>query len=217
MTVKTQDVTLFEEGGDNSLQIDAEGDGYTKAKVWDGTNEAEVTANNRLKVEANISALPATPVEYKIVKLLNGSSPDMDVNGSSTPVEFDYTPDTDEVWYVERITFVLEDTGSPEPDDFGTISGPLSNGCLLEVQSNGNTIELANVTSNLEIVQSFANESYGDSNGILGSGASYKGSILFRNPFIIQDSTSDFIRMTIRDNITGLNFQQVSILLWREQ
>lgn len=178
---------------------------------------AEVTSDNKLQVQANISALPATPVEYKVVNLLNGSSPDMDVNGSSTPVEFTFHPGTDETWYVERITFIIDDSGSSDPNDYGAITGSLSNGCLLEIKSNGATIEQANLKNNIGIALSFAEETFVNTTGFMANTDIYRGSIKYLHPYAIKDSTSDFVKMTIRDNITGLNFQQVQILLWREQ
>ena len=78
----------------------------------DNGNVADVTSQRRLKVDAALSAIPTTPVEYKIVALEDAGSELMNVNGSVTPVEFDFVPATNETWYLERITFIINDNGN---------------------------------------------------------------------------------------------------------
>lgn len=69
-----------------------------------------------------------TEVVFNLVR--NGASADMNVDGSVTPVHFDYVAVNDR--YVDRCNFVIID-GGITPIKFGGISGGLTNGVLVRV------------------------------------------------------------------------------------
>lgn len=91
-------------------------------------------------------ALPAD--RFVNVFLENGGSGDMNVDGSITPVIFDYSNTPEEV-IIGKIVFYLENTVVFSSDNFAGITA-LTNGLLLEV--DGATI--ANWKTNLDIVSS---------------------------------------------------------------
>jgi hypothetical protein len=213
----TQDVTLWSESSDYSATIDSDGELRSKTKIWDGTDTANVTPNNRLQVEANISALPATAVEYRLVKLLNGTSSAQNVDGSVTPQVFSFSPGTDETWYIEAVTFIFNDNGTANPGDYGCIAGGLTNGVLFEIKSNGVATSGQVIKNNIAVMQLFCEHPISPNSAFLGQSPTYAGIIKVNNPFILKYSTGDYIRATIRDNLTGLNYQEISVRLWREQ
>jgi len=69
---------------------------------------------------------------YKDLTTLSG----MNVDGSSTPVEFEIIADTDGDIYLQQLTIVIADTAVSH-NDFGNISA-LTNGWDLEVHEQGN-------------------------------------------------------------------------------
>ena len=209
----TNNTTLFDETGTYSMDVDSDEDAHAKAKIWDGTNTAEVTSLNRLKTQTTISSVPATPVEYKTVNLLNGASPEQTVNGSVTPVEFAFTPGTGETWYVEEITFIISDGGAPTENTYGALTA-LTNGTDLKVKSAGTTITIGNMKNNMDIIMTFSDESWDPSSFM--SVKLYKGTIVFHNAFEVGDANSDYIKMIVNDDLTGLNYQRGRIKLWRE-
>jgi hypothetical protein len=67
---RTQDVSLFDEGGNYSVIISSDGDLYSKSKLWDGTNQVGVVAGtpNRLAVDTNISGITITQGRVPILE-----------------------------------------------------------------------------------------------------------------------------------------------------
>ena len=62
----------------------------------------------------------------------SGGSEDMTVNGSATPVEFDYTH-PGAVLSVHRMLGLIQDTGNFDAEDYGALGAPLSNGMTFEL------------------------------------------------------------------------------------
>jgi len=201
------------------IAVDSEGwDDTNKVEIWDGTETAQINTDGRLLVESTINAIPATAVEYSGFALVNsGGSSDMAVNGSSTPQEFTFTPPASEVWYVERLTWMFNDNGSADPGDFAAIAGGLTNGVEIEVRSNGNTSTQGLIKTNIEVAQMFTEAAWTPTSGFMGGENVYMGSVIFRNSFRLSNSTSDYIKFTIQDDLSGLDFFKVTVLAWREQ
>lgn len=191
----TQDVTLWDESSDYA---------------------AGVTTNNRLRTETTISFIPATAVQYKLVKLLNGTSSAQNVDGSVTPVVFEWKPGMGETWYVESVIFIFSDTGVADIDDYGVITNGLTNGCLLKFRSNGVEGDGQTLKNNISLTQLFSQDSFSPYGNFMGNKSTFLGRVNFNHPFVLKDSTSDYVRMTIRDNLIGIDFQEMSVLVWRE-
>ena len=193
------------------------GEGSQDVKIYGNAgNVAEVTIDNRLKTTTAVSAVPETPVTYKSVDLMNGGDPDMAVNGSGTPVEFDFTPGSGEVWYVESITFIINDNGNSGPLDYGSIAAGLTNGFQLEVKSAGDVSTISNMKNNIEIAQVFHSQAWTPTAGFMNGENVFVGSLDFMHPFILAESTGDYLKGIVNDNLTGLNFQRVRLKIWRE-
>lgn len=162
---------------------------------------------------------PAKNVVYKDVKLKNGSNDSMDINGSSTPQNFDFAPGAGEVWYVEKMCIFLDDPGSMDRNDFGSINGGgLNNGVQILIRTKGTEYEHANLQDNMDINFSFSKTvgTYGEYNGGFWNEEDvYTGECYFTNPIKLDGDQSDYVRFRIRDNITGLDEMKVSLRLWR--
>jgi len=206
-------VSIKDEIDGYDAKVNSSGEQLVISKITDGTYTADVTSTNRLKTETNISAVPATAVEYKTVNLLNGASAEQTVNGATTPVEFTYTPGSGEIWFVEEVSFTISDGGAPAENTYGALAA-LTNGTTLVIKSNGTTTTLSTMKNNMDILMTFADGLWDPSSYM--SVKLLKGSIVFHNAFTVQNSTSDYIKVIVNDDLTGLNYQRCRIKLWRE-
>lgn len=140
--------------------------------------------------------------------LLNGSSKDLNVDGSSTTQNFTFTPSSD--CDIISMNLLLTDVGTLEATDFGSISGPLTNGCNLQVKSLGNLYDLINLETNMDLVLFLqdiilpSGTSILDEDGIVGT-------VNISNKLYLTTSTSDFIRLQIRDDLRGLEHFRFAI------
>ena len=115
-------------------------------------DSAGVTSENRLKVETsiienqNIINNPRPGKGFRLY-LLNGSSYNMAVDGSSFPVTFQNAPENGKIWYIYTVSIILEDS-SMNFEKFGGISA-LTNGVDWYLKENGGSEELlANIKRN---------------------------------------------------------------------
>lgn len=172
---------------------------------------AGVTAANRLKVDALLSENDTQLYKgkYISVKIKNAGSPDMNIDGSSTPVAFTAGPGSGKKWYVTRMLLTIEDENISHTK-FGGIAGGLTNGVDIKITENGTERDLA--TSIIKTNTAFYQLCY-DINiesavtDILAMRWTFlKGgtSLQFKN------TTSDNLKIIINDNLTSLiSFQAI--------
>ena len=187
-----------------------DGSGRTRLLVRDDSDEDDDGLN--------VSPVPGTRVVYFWKPLLNGSSPDMGVNGSSTTQTFEAGPAGSEVWYLERLSFLIHDPGSMDSQDFGSISGNLSNGLQVAFDLNGSETEFTNMTNNTHISQTFtglAGVSGEDSSGWLDDDDWFSGYLHLHIPIEMRGADSDKVLARVRDNITALRELQMCALFWK--
>lgn len=150
--------------------------------------------------------------------LLNGASPEMNANGSlAVPVLFTYTP-TQAVEYLESINMlIIENATSSDPLDYGAVVGPLANGVLLEIRSQGVTFALKTLLSNIDLITFFNRHPWATptGSGILNFVDVYSGEFNLRYPLKLQQSTGDFVRASVRDNLTAVDFHRMGVKVWR--
>ena len=162
--------------------------------------------------------VPGQDVIYKNVALFNSGSKNMNVNGSTVNVNFDFTPGASEVWYIESISFLILDSGAMDFDDFGTVTG-LSNGVQILIRSKGTEYEYTNIKNNADISLVFDGaggvEAGEGTVGWLDEDDYFFGRLILNVPIKLDNSTSDYIRFKIRDNLTSLTTVQASVRLWR--
>lgn len=189
----------------------------------DGTTIGNIS--DRLKVTNSATTgttypvIPADLVVHNIEHLENGGSADMTVDGSTVNVEFVWNVPGGETWYLDWLSFVIVDPGTMDTGDFGSITGSLTNGLKIEFKTNGTVYEYINLTDNLEIAHTFVGrggKSTGEeSSAFLDEDDLFIGNSVFNPQITLKGSTSDFVKATVRDDLTDLQNLCVSIGKWR--
>lgn len=175
--------------------------------------KATVDSDNRLLVAAKLDS--EVDVNYAINYVLNGADPALDTNGAAVNQNFTYTPSSG-IRYIDKITFFIHDSGTADPQDYGSITNGLTNGLLFQYQSLGVLRTLFTVFSNSDII-SFLNDCpiYPSSGSqFLNNSDVYCGSLTLRRPITLNSADGDFFRVVVRDNLTAITFNRVSVLHW---
>jgi len=208
LSVKDGDISP--QGSQPGLLMHAQ-DGYaSKISVMETIADGVV---NRLAVDARIapgsSVIIGTPVPADLSNLLtiplkNGSSDDMIVNGSSTPVEFVVNaPDVSDGYDLAigelRLVVSTQDI-TFDGNSFGT-KPALSNGLDITIKAEGNIVAFINVKVNEDFLF------FPSSNGITLNNTGPKdvmiAAIYIGNAANLVRGSSDFVKITINDNLTG--------------
>ena len=150
-------------------------------------------------------------VGNRVVEFLedSGGSSDMVVDGSVMPVEFIFGPDPDDEIFVSQIRCF----GSANNIKFGQFFGlnsPLTNGVLIEIRSNANTVMLRAFKTTEDFKNLFAFPSATEFKIDLQAGLDgFIAVLITDNPFPIDavgtnaPAADDFVRLTVRDNLTN--------------
>ena len=140
-----------------------------------------------------------------IVKfVMNGSDINMNVDGSSTPVDFVASPPSGKIWYIYSAHLFIEDQVINH-QKFGGI-GPLSNGVVISVKESGTERTLCPypIVKNsdfmafmhdVEIQSSETDILTARCEFLTGGGTAFE----------LKNSTSDFWKVTINDNLSVIN------------
>ena len=130
---------------------------------------------------------------------MNGSSPDLLVDRSVTPVEFSYDSDTTYEISLQEIKLVLASNSVTFGNGyFGATSGPLTNGLLIEVISGGVTGTIENLKQNEDFVF-FATP--GGFEWVVSSKDMMSSAYLIGGGLKLKAGTTDKVRVTVRDDI----------------
>ena len=165
---------------------------------------------NRLAVTSQ-PALPSdTRVKYASPKFLNVASSDMTVDGSGTPVDFNTAPSGSEIRFIEYVRINMRDDGNLRLDEFG--SGPaLANGLRVRIQSGGTLINDFLVKTNEDLINASDDvttlEQFTGAPLILFT-------IRFPKNISIFGGSSDFMRMTVQDDLTNIGSLSASARHW---
>lgn len=93
--------------------------------------------------------IPVPPANQLYKLLADGATVDMSVDGSVTPVEFEYACPADNIVFIEDITLLIVD-GGITPTKFGGIAA-LTNGLLIECIDSDTTTVLHDFTEDKAI------------------------------------------------------------------
>lgn len=152
---------------------------------------------------------------YRHEYLKNGSAIDMNVNGSSTPVEYIFAPLAGEVWFVESVGMYLEDGGVTSSNKIGATS-ETTNGMILKIKSLGTEYTIHDaIKTNLDITMLFADTSIlsSASAGWLDSYDLYYGRVKFYHP--IKLIYGDFVKAIVRDNYSSIDSIRSNVHIWK--
>lgn len=181
--------------------------------------DVENSSEKRLQTESRIApgskvivgnAVPSNPADLVVSFLTNGGSEDLLVNGSTTPVVFEYAPGAGVSVAIESLIFVFS------ADDIlmdGSKFGPIS------VLTNGITIktELATTTTLFTIKR---NEDFlrlpGPSPMINNTGPKdfLNVSFAFGGLIKLHGDDSDKLTVTINDNLTDVRLKYLTATLY---
>jgi hypothetical protein len=166
-----------------------------------------------VSVPGTVPAQQAIALGEAILEYLGGvGAPDANVDGSGAPITKSYVVAADKALVLDEITLMIRDTGTFNGSTFGAIAGPLANGIKLEVlDTDGNTslksfIPNASAKKNAdlaaipgaELVQIFADTLQ------VRIPTRFEGW-----PLLV--AAGQYVRLTVRDNLTGLDGFQASI------
>ena len=142
---------------------------------------------------------PATPESIVNKFVINGTNSSLLVDGSVTPVVFTYPADAIHDISLQEIQFVIASNSVTFGGGyFGGTGGPLANGVLVEIVSNGNTGTVAIMKQN-ECFVHFA--SPGGFQWVVSSKDMLASTYVIGGGLKLKAGTSDMVRITIRDDI----------------
>lgn len=178
---------------------------YAPTHVTDGSTR-------RLQVESNFppgqsillgNQMPSD-LQTIVRKLLvdAGDNTNMKVNGSTTPVPFTFGADPNNDVKVSEIRLVLSSPAIRfDFVSFGSI-GALTNGVKIEITyGNGTTVVLAEIIKNEDLLLMSSSADAVPSNQ--GSQDIFVVGLLFGGAPVLKAGTSDKVKVTIRDDLTG--------------
>jgi hypothetical protein len=183
----------------------------TESKVAKGVSD--LVTLEALDVSAGIGRLKATiyspggdPVAFPSVSgdirndfVKNGGSDSLLVDGSGTPIVFSYNADTTYDISIQEIHFTLVSNSITYGSDyFGATSGPLTNGVLVQVDTEFGTTDLYNLKQN----ESFVNfASPGGFQWIVSSKDLLSSAYVIGGGLVLRGGTTDKVKVTVRDDI----------------
>ena len=135
--------------------------------------------------------------------LVTGNN-DMDVDGSVTPVRRYIQPLPEETFNIEEVSITISDNGSSSNADYGSVSGPLTNGTVFFVERDG--------------VQQIVSEVFDENDDFVLASASFEiftftgvRVIVYRDLFnnysngiFLNGATNDKFGLIIRDDLSSL-------------
>lgn len=177
----------------------------------DGTSEGKRigVVGDSLKVYATQSSVPAGYIQWQSSSLLNGTAENMAVNGSATAQVYAHAISSGETWYISSLRLCITDGVGWGPTKFGDITGSLTNGVLIEYSSGGINYQILNIKNNTNML-GFEVKLIPD---IMGVGTTAVLIYTFQPNITLV--AGDYVRVSIRDNLTALTYMNSSIRKWR--
>jgi len=141
----------------------------------------------------------------------NSGDINMNVDGSSVPVEFWYAPLENETIVVRGLTITVGFIGATKADEYGNVLGPLPNGVRVYVERDGiktysnlllrNNSDLARGSISLNVI------AFSNSNLIV-----YQQNFgTFSDSYLLKGDTNDRFGIEIRDDLTSLDLHECEI------
>lgn len=159
-------------------------------------------------ISGTIFIVPAGVGDRFIDNALDGPSPDLRVDGSSTPVDFTIEADADKDTFISELRFYGGCNGMKFDQFFCKNSG-LTNGILITIQSDGGTFTLPLLKKTEDFKNKFSLGTAANFRLDIQSGGDQFLAVLhFETPFPIRKAGTvaggdDFIEISIQDNLTG--------------
>ena len=183
-----------------------------QAEVSQGTDGVA-----RLKVDSQTA--PVVLSELFNLNFLNGGSPDLTVNGSGSPITFDI-PLSNNDRVINSISIYGRDNGISF-GKFLALNSALANGIVFEIKSNDNIFTSLPITITDDFRNKFCVSPRDFVVDFASSEDAFTASFVSPSPIIIRDqnqfTTPDYVRVTINDNLTSINYLEAIVFgsaLW---
>lgn len=165
-----------------------------------GTGRGRLEAT-LLTPAGDIVSFPSVSESIKNEFVLNTSDPDLRVDGSTTPVVFEYTSDPVHDIALQEIRFTMAANSITFGTEyFGSTSGPLSSGLLVEAVVASGAVTLYNMVQN----ESFVNfASPGGFEWVVSSKDMMTSAYVIGGGLVLRANTADKVRVTVRDNLSS--------------
>lgn len=174
-------------------------------------DEANVIKENGVfKLQVKSTAAPQPIGDLFFIHATNINSTDMNVDGSTTPVDFIIDADLTKDLIVSSLLFEAFD-GGIKIDKFLGENSSLTNGILIEVKSQNEIFQFLSIKDTQEFDSHFA---FGQGRSYSLIFASGNDSMVARfgleNPFIIKKfgtypNNEDYIKISVRDNLSSVS------------
>jgi len=147
----------------------------------------------------------------------SGGSQDQNIDGSSVNVKFSKGPAAGQLWFVTNVAFAIQDTGPNSALDYGAISNGLTNGLLLQWNIDSTDFTLHNIKNNFMVAFHFieAGVFQGRGSNFISDSNFFAGTLKIEPNIVLDGDKGDELKFTVRDNLTGVNFQRSSVHYWR--
>lgn len=167
-------------------------------------------------IEGDVEAITNTVESvYRIVAAANGSNINANVSGTlGVPVNFRVTIGVGETWYLDTLTFLLNDNANFANTGLGG-QGAVTNGIQINVRTKGVVQNLTTIRNNYDLIKTFTKDVFSSvAVGLLSTDRTYRGSVEFKNRITLNEG--DYVELKIQDNLTGLTGVFLDAVIWRE-
>ena len=177
-------------------------------QVQNDLDKTDFEDNYKADANRSVDDVPSKIIAKAIPPVLGGGN-SLAVDGSVTPVVFEYNPPTGWDIEINHLTFLFENTAGVAIgnqfvyDNMGT----LSNGLLLEVKADDLSVNWQNMKRTRDLI-----EICDDFDVITGAKSLFRAKVhLPRALRLARDGTfgsPDYIRLTVRDNLSSIDFAE---------
>lgn len=198
-------ILVTNDGGDRRVGTDSKVAKGASALVY---LDAIDTSTGTGRLEATLLTPAGDPVSFPSVSesiknefVLNTGSSDLLVDGSTTPVVFEYTSDPTHDIALQEIRFTMAANSITFGTDyFGSKSGPLTTGTLVEVVVASGAVALYNLKQNEDFVNF---SSPGGFEWVVSSKDMMTSDYVIGGGLVLRANSTDKVRVTVRDNLTA--------------
>lgn len=183
-------------------------EGTMKLKGQGGSKVTSTTdgAKERLDVAATLVAPGFEGVVLVLLTDPVSSGTDLAVDGSGTNVDFEYTGEADESVELTSLSLLFEDNGFKVGDNFMNES-TLANGLFLEIKAQDVVLPTITMQRTRDLVE-FSRPA--EPFVFVGANALLRSLRVADTGIVLAPKgtfgTDDYVRLTVRDNLTGLSF-----------
>lgn len=161
-------------------------------------NIADVSPTNQLQVISGIFGGDLTKVKIGFLEDSGGSA-DLLVDGSVTPVVFTFDADPTDDIFLNQVRYTAVTTRFDVGADSFMKEAALTNGCLVEITSNGVTSEVANFKISEDLIEFGTPDQFEYSMTTLNDFVI--GGVVLGGSIKLAAGTADNVKVTIRDNL----------------